>query len=190
VFLSYSERPPFPMVNVLFRPRHFDASTAQQIQEAFDAVFPGYPAPEPARLTDRIHRQLAAQRLLARLLRLVSLLAVVLAGVGLYGVVSFVVASRERELGIRVALGASSTRIARSVLGQAAANVGAGLVVGVGGALLLVRILESQLFGVTPTDLVAYVAPVCFFAAITLLACWRPLHSATHVDPARALREG
>jgi predicted permease len=190
VFLSYSEHPPFPMVNVLVRPRHFDASTVQQIQEAFDAVFPGYPAPEPALLTDRIDRQLAARRLLAGLLRLVSVLAVVLAGVGLYGVVSFVVASRRRELGIRIALGASGSRIARLVLGQAAASVGAGLLVGIGSALLLVRFLESQLFGVSPTDAIAYAAPVCFFAAVTLLACWRPLHSATHVDPARTLREG
>ena len=165
------------------------SSTVQQIQGAFETVFPGYPAPEPALLMDRIDRQLAARRLLARLLRLVSVLAVVLAGVGLYGVVSFVVASRRRELGIRIALGASSPRIARLVLGQAAVNVGAGLLVGLGSALLLVRLLESQLFGVSPTDAIAYAAPVCFFAAVTLLACWRPLHSATHVDPARTLRE-
>jgi ABC-type antimicrobial peptide transport system permease subunit len=177
------------MVNVLIRPRHFDAATVQQIQEAFATVFPSSPAPEPALLTDRIERQLAAQRLLAKLLRLVSVLAVVLAGVGLYGVISFVVASRRRELGIRIALGASSPRIARLVLGQAGVNVGAGLLVGVGSALLLVRFLESQLFGVSSTDPMAYVAPVCFFAAVTLLACWRPLHSATHVDPARTLRE-
>jgi predicted permease len=190
LFLSYSERPPFPVVSVLVRPRSFDAATVQQIQEAFETAFPGHPAPEPSLLTDRIGRQLAAQRLMARLLRLVSILAVVLASVGLYSVIAFVVASRRRELGIRIALGASSTRIARVVLGQAAVNVGAGLLAGVGGAFLLVRFLNNLLFGVSPTDPIAYVAPVLFFAAVTIVACWRPIHAATHVDPVVTLRDG
>lgn len=190
LFLSYSEHPSFPIVSVLVRPRGGAAGTTQQIQAAFETAFPGHPAPEPSLLTDRIDRQLAAQRLMARLLRLVSILAVILASVGLYGVIAFVVASRRRELGIRIALGASSSRIARLVLKQAAVNVGAGLLVGVGGAYLLVHFLDSQLFGVSPTDPLAYVAPAFFFAAVALVACWRPIHAATHVDPAVTLHEG
>jgi ABC-type antimicrobial peptide transport system permease subunit len=126
--------------------------------------------------------------LFARLLSLLSSIAVLLAAVGLYGVIAYTVAARTRELGIRMALGARTTRIVRQVLGQAAWLVGIGVALGLSGALVLARILEARLFGVSPMDPVTYLSATLLFALVSLAACLAPLRAATTVDPIVALR--
>ena len=115
-------------------------------------------------------------------------LALALTAVGVYGVVAATVAGRTRELGVRVALGASSARVERMVLGEGLALAGAGLVIGLGVAVGVSRFARSLLFGVAPTDPLTYAGIALLLAALTALACWVPARRAGRVDPMVALR--
>ena len=115
-------------------------------------------------------------------------LVLVLATVGIYGLLSYTVAQREREIGIRMALGASSTQIVTLVLGQGAALVGAGALAGVVAALAGSRVLESLLYGVATDDPLTFLLAPLVLAAVALAACWPPARRATRVDPMRMVR--
>ena len=115
-------------------------------------------------------------------------LVLVLAAVGVYGLLSYTVAQREREIGIRLALGAGSTQIATLVLRQGAVLVGAGTLAGVVAALAGSRVLESLLYGVSADDLLTFALAPLVLIAVALVACWLPARRATSVDPMRALR--
>ena len=115
--------------------------------------------------------------------------AVLLAAIGLYGVVSYSVRQQTREIGIRVALGATPGRVRRLVLGDAAMVLGAGAVAGLAGALLSTRLLSSQLFGISPTDPVSLAGACVLLIGVGLCAAYVPARWATKIDPARALRE-
>ena len=117
-----------------------------------------------------------------------SIIALALGGMGLYGVVSFSVASRTREFGVRLALGADRTAVWRLVLGQGARLTAVGLVAGLGAALALGRALARYLFGVKSTDPLVFGAVCIILGAIALAACAAPARRATRVDPAVALR--
>ena len=115
-------------------------------------------------------------------------LVLVLAAVGVYGLLSYTVAQREREMGIRMALGASSTQIVTLVLGQGAALVGAGALTGVVAGLAGSRVLESLLYGVATDDPLTFLLAPLVLAAVALAACWLPARRATRVDPMRMVR--
>jgi ABC-type antimicrobial peptide transport system permease subunit len=114
--------------------------------------------------------------------------ALVLAVVGTYGVISYGVAQRTRELGIRVALGASTSRVASLVVRQVAALAAVGIVVGVLAALALSRFAESLLFGVRPSDPPTYAGAALLLGTVAALAAAIPARRAARVDPAVALR--
>jgi predicted permease len=114
--------------------------------------------------------------------------ALLLALAGLYGVVSFLVAQRTREIGVRMALGARETDVRRMVLRRGATLAGTGLALGLVVALGLTRLLRSQLYGVTATDPAAYAAGILLLAAVALLASYLPARRAARVDPVIALR--
>ena len=118
-----------------------------------------------------------------------GLLAFLLAGAGVYGVMAFLVASRGREIGIRMALGADAPAIRRLVLRSALSLLAVGLAAGAAVALAAGRFVQSQLFGVRPFDPLTWVAVLCAVGAIAALATWRPAHAATRVDPSALLRE-
>ena len=143
----------------------------------------------PVPLADRIDAQLADHRLFAQLLGLLSLLAGVLAGVGLYAVVAYGVADRTREFGIRMALGARAAGIVGLVLRQTAATVAIGMVFGVAAAIALSRGLAARLDEVQPLDPVVYLVAILTLCGVAALACLAPVHSATRVDPMAVLRE-
>lgn len=128
-------------------------------------------------------------RFLAVLLTFFTLVAVALAGIGVYGVISYAVTRRFREIGIRMALGADRARILRMVLKQGLALGAAGVVIGVGAALWLTRFLKTLLFGIAPLDIPTFGVTVALLFGLTLLATWRPAHRATLIDPAVALRD-
>jgi predicted permease len=138
--------------------------------------------------TETIDRLLFNERLLARLSSLFGLLALILACVGLYGLLSYEVARRTREIGIRTALGAQRREIFRLVLSQGLILAIAGALVGVAVAIGITRYLESLLYGVHATDPVTFVTVAFILVGVALLACYIPSRRATRVDPLVALR--
>ncbi len=136
-----------------------------------------------------IDRSLSSRKLTLMLFGIFAAVALALAASGLYGVIYYLVTQRTREIGIRVALGARSSRVVAMVLGQGAVLVGAGIVVGVGGALLLSRLLSGMLYGVGTRDPLTFTALPLVLAAVALLATLVPAWRAARIDPVIALRE-
>ena len=131
---------------------------------------------------------MAARRFQALLLALFAALALVLAAVGIFGLMYQTVARRTHEIGVRMALGAQGGDVMGMVLRQGLLLTGIGVVLGVGGALALSRLVRGLLFGIGPADPVSYVAAVLLLGATALVACWLPARRATRVDPLVALR--
>ena len=117
-----------------------------------------------------------------------AITALVLASLGIYGVISFAVARRTPEIGIRIALGARGMQLVAMVMRQGMMPVFAGIVTGLAGALMIGRFLASQLFGVSPHDPATMVTVVVVLLAVAICACWAPARRATRIDPIRALR--
>ena len=123
-----------------------------------------------------------------RLLSGFAAIALLLAGVGLYGVLSFSVTRRMREFGVRVALGADRASLARLVLGRGCVLVGGGLTLGLVAAVLATRFMRTLTFGIAPVDPVAFGSAVAVLALVSLLAHWIPVRRALRVDPVISLR--
>jgi hypothetical protein len=130
----------------------------------------------------------ARQRFSAILLIGFSVIAVVLAAIGIYGVLAYSVAERTREIGIRMALGADAARVIAMVAAGGARVVGLGTVAGMAGAFLLTGLLKSMLFGVEPHDVVTFVAVPCVLGLVAMMAAYLPARRASQVAPADALR--
>jgi putative ABC transport system permease protein len=142
---------------------------------------------------ERTMSQVAAEsisrrRFAMQIVGVFGILALLMAAVGIYGVIAYSVTQRTREIGIRVALGASRSAILRWVLKQGLVLTMAGVVVGIVGALALTRLLRSLLFGVGPTDILTYGALAILLTIVALVACYVPARRATKVDPLIALR--
>jgi putative ABC transport system permease protein len=141
-----------------------------------------------ATMEENIDDSLASRRLTMTLLGVFAGLALILASIGLYGVMALIVTLRTRELGIRFALGASRGDVLRLVLGQGAILVGIGLVVGLFGALLVSGALRSVLYNVAPLDPAALFSALLTLSLVALVACFLPARRASRVDPIEALR--
>jgi putative ABC transport system permease protein len=135
----------------------------------------------------RLDHGLALRRLTGRLTAGFALLALLLALVGVYGVMSYVVAQRTREIGIRIALGAARGEVVRLVLGRGLRIVAAGTALGLVAAYAGARAIERQLFGVPAADLTTFVAVPLVLVVVAAVACWVPARRAARVDPAIAL---
>ena len=132
--------------------------------------------------------QVAQPRLTASLVGMFALVALLLATVGLYGVLAFVVAQRTREIGVRMALGARPRDVLTLVIGRGARLAAIGLAFGAAGAAALGRFLSSQLYGIDARDPLTYAAAAAMLMAVALLASYIPAVRATRVDPVIALR--
>lgn len=141
-----------------------------------------------ATMEENIDDSLASQRLTMTLLGVFAGLALVLASIGLYGVMALIVTQRTREMGIRFALGASRGDVLRLVLGQGAVLVGTGLAAGLIGAFIASRALTSVLYNVTPLDPAALISALLMLSLVALIACFLPARRASLVDPIEALR--
>ena len=136
-----------------------------------------------------VGESVAQQRYVMFLLIGFAVVAVMLAAIGIHGVLSYTVIQRRHELGIRVALGATPERVTGLVMGQGARLTVAGLVIGVIAALGLTRVLATQLYGVSTTDLTAFAAVLPVLGAVALLATWLPARKAVRLDPLEAMRD-
>jgi len=137
---------------------------------------------------DQIDRSLLRERLVATISGLFGALALLLAAIGLYGVLSYGIARRTREFGIRIAIGAEGRSILRMVLSEAGWVLGCGIVAGLGAAWWLGRIVSSLLYGVQPDDLASIGIAVGVLAVAGTLAAWIPARRASRIDPIQALR--
>ena len=115
-------------------------------------------------------------------------MALLLAAIGIHGVLSYAVEQRRREIGIRMALGAQPGRVLRLIVGQGVGLAVAGAALGLGGAWLLTRAMNTLLFGVTPTDPLTFVIVPAVIAVVALVASYVPARRAMRLDPVRALR--
>jgi len=131
---------------------------------------------------------IASQRFSLILLGGFAGLALLLAGIGIYGVLSYLVGQRTREIGVRMALGAQRLDVLRMVLGDGARMTMVGAAIGLVAALALTRLMASMLFGVRPTDPVTFAAVAVLLCGIALFACYLPARRAAKVDPMVALR--
>ena len=158
------------------------------VREAVQRVDRTLPLQRLTTLTDTVTRSLAVEHMLAWLSLIFGALATTLAAVGLYGVMSYTVARRTREIGIRIALGAERRDVLGLVLGEVGVLTGAGIVLGLPGAYLVGRAAESQLFGLTPLDPVSLVAAAVLLASVGFAAGYLPARRAAGTAPVLALR--
>jgi predicted permease len=165
------------------------ARSASALRAVMREIDPALPLANVRTMDQLLSQNIAQPRFLAALLTGFAGLAALLALVGVYGLLSFSVSRRARELGVRMALGAGRTRVVTLVLGQSAALVGIGLVAGVALAMTLTRLLRTLLFGVRPGDPATVVAMAGGIALAALLASLPPALRASRIDPVIALRE-
>ena len=137
-----------------------------------------------------VERSMAEPRLMMTLVGALAAAALLLAAIGIHGLILHVVSERTREFGIRLALGARPSDVMRDVLGRAARTTILGLAAGTIGALAVTRLLTSLLFGVAPTDAWSFLAAALLLAAVALAASLAPARQAVSADPATTLREG
>ena len=130
----------------------------------------------------------APRRLNAELIGAFGALALVIAAVGIAGVLAFSVSSRTVEIGIRMSLGADSGQVARMILKEGGVMLAVGLAVGVAGAFVATRVIQGFLFGVEPHDPITFIAVVWVMAGIGIVACWIPALRAARIDPAITMR--
>jgi predicted permease len=164
------------------------ASVAGEVRAAVRKVDPTLPLFDVLTMEEVISRSLASRRLNLWLLGLFAGMALVLAATGLYGVISYLVAQRTREIGVRMALGAQTWNVIGLVMRQAAGLTGAGIAVGLAGALAFASVLRSLLYGVSARDPLTYAALTALLAFVALLATWLPAWRASRLDPLLAIR--
>jgi putative ABC transport system permease protein len=145
------------------------------------------PVRDIAMMEDRVSRALSPERFNTLLLGLFAGVALLLAAVGIYGVMAYTVTERTPEIGIRIALGAQIKDVMRLVIGRGIKLAFTGIVIGLGGALALTQLMKTLLFGVSSTDPLTFAAVAILLMAVALLACWIPARRAAKVDPMVAL---
>jgi putative ABC transport system permease protein len=160
----------------------------EALQEAIWSVNANLPLASVQTLGDLHVRAMARTSLVLTLLAATATMALFLGLVGIYGVIAYMLSSRARELGIRMALGAQDDVLTRMLMRQVIGIVTAGVVIGLGMAMLLSRAIESQLFGVTSLDPLTYVSVCGLLVLTTIVAGYLPARRVTHIDPTQALR--
>jgi putative ABC transport system permease protein len=160
------------------------SAVRQQVREV-DATLPVY---DVKTMNQVLSTALARPRFMTFQLAVFAAVAVLLAAIGIYGVMSYTVAQNRREIGIRMALGAQPRSVLKRVIGQGLILTFVGVGIGLAGALGLTRLMQSLLYGVTPTDPLTLVGVSALLVLVALLACYLPARRATKVDPLVALR--
>jgi putative ABC transport system permease protein len=175
-------------VELVVRTKLPTEALAPNIRAALSQVDPKLPTSEFQTLVELVDQAASPKRLVTLLLGGFALLALILAALGIYGVISYAVTQRTHEMGIRLALGARSTDVLKLVIGQGMLPVVLGLSIGLSAAVALTRLMASLLFGISTTDPATFASIAFLLAAVALLACYIPARRASKVDPVIALR--
>ncbi len=187
MFVPY-HRAPRPVMGLFVQSDVSPDRILAAVQRAVWSVPPAQPIFNVHGLEQVVADSISVQRLTLWISAALAALAAVLTAVGIYGVVSYTVAQRTQEIGVRVALGAQNRDVLRLVVGQGMKPVGLGLLSGLAGGLGVTRWLESQLYGVSATDPLTFTSVALLLSGVALLACYLPARRATKVDPLVALR--
>ena len=187
-YVAYEQAPFWSTGRVVAATAGDPMALAPALREAVRALDPAQAVARIRTLEEVTRRSVAQPRFRTALVGFFGLLAVGLAAIGLYGVLSYSVARRAREIGIRMALGARAGQVVGLVLAQGLGLAALGVGIGIAAALALTRVLARFLFDVTPTDPATFAGTAVLLAAVALLACWLPARRAARVDPIEALR--
>jgi predicted permease len=164
------------------------AELAPQIRAIVQELNPSVPITEVRMMEEAVAKSMADRSITMTLLSIAALVALFLGTIGLFGVVSYVVGQRTREIGIRIALGADSGTVSRLVVRQGVGVIVGGIALGLIGAAALTRVLSSLLYEVSATDPMTFGGSAILLTAVSLLATWLPARRASRVEPTRALR--
>jgi predicted permease len=164
------------------------ASVVEGVRAEIRRVAPDLPIQSTVTMDEAVAASVAQPRFRMVLLALFAVSATLIATCGLYGLMAYAVTQRRREIGVRMALGAGRRDVLRLVLTRALRIVVTGLVVGLAGAAGVTRVLQTFLFGVTPTDPIVFTIVTLLLLAVGLMAAWLPARRATRIDPWAALR--
>jgi predicted permease len=188
IYLSFPQVPSgFARLVVRTAGEPLDAATA--VRQAVWSIDKDQPLWRVRTLESLLDREVGGSRFMMQIISCFSLVALLLAVVGIYGVLSYSVSQRTREIGVRMALGAQRGDILRLIVGQGAVLILPGIATGLLGALALTRFIKSLLFNVGPTDVFTYSAVSLLLALVALVACYLPARRATTVEPMIALRQ-
>lgn len=177
----------FRDVNLLVRARGQAAGVLEQVHAEIESMDPELALANVQTMTERLSAAVSTPRYWTTLLGVFAGVGLLLAAIGVYGVLSYYVNRQTRDIGIRLALGAEPAAVRRLVLRQGMSRVGVGIAIGLAVTLLLTRLLESLLFGVSSTDPVTFAGVTLVLAFVALGSCSIPARRATRIDPARTL---
>jgi putative ABC transport system permease protein len=187
MYVNYAQTPPFAM-NLVVRAAGDPAHLTNAIRRELQSLDKDVPIYNVKTMEQRFSESAAQPRFRTLLLGLFALVALILASIGIYGVISYSVAQRTHEIGLRVALGAQTGDVLRLVIGQGIRLVIIGAALGLVGAIAVTRLMSSLLFGVTATDPMTFAGVSFLLGTVALLACYLPARRAMKVDPMIALR--
>ena len=188
VYLNYQQCSDWPSLNLVVRSARPIASLATDVRAVLKTFDPALPSTEFISLTGIVDQAVAPRRLITHLLEAFSSLALLLAVIGLYGVVAYSVTQRTREIGVRMAVGAQRRDVMNLILGEGFKMALVGCALGLLVALILMRVLNSLLFGVSANDPFIFTAIASMLIVVALIACAIPARRAARVDPMEALR--
>jgi len=188
IYLPAYQGPPYASV-LFLRTNAAPGVLGDKIREEVQSFDSNLPLFSVRTMDEVIARSMAERRFALEILAIFAGVALLLAAIGIYGVMSYSFSRRIHEIGIRIALGAQRMEILRMALGQGMRLVFFGLIAGLIGAVVLTRFLRSLLFNVTSTDPLVFASIAALLAAVALLACYIPAKRATKIDPLAALRE-
>ncbi len=193
VYFLYSQSPYAPRITndftLLLRTQNDPGALVNGLRETLAEIDPNLPLTSVYPFGQVIYDSFASRRLQMTLVGAFSAAALILAVVGLYGVLSYSVSLRKRELSLRIALGAQLSNILQLIVGSGLKIAGIGLTIGLLAALLLNRLIEGMLFGVSPADPIAFGTSLLLLGLAASAACLLPALRAARIDPIQALRE-
>jgi putative ABC transport system permease protein len=179
---------PRSIMSLIIRGTQDPTKLTSAVRSEVQALDPNLPVSNIKPVRQMIDERISPKRLMTYILAVFGLIALLLASIGIYGVMSYAVTQRTQEIGVRMALGAQALDVLKLVIKKGMAMALVGIVIGLAGAYALTRVLANLLFKVAPTDLVTFAAVSISLIVVALIACYIPARRATKVDPLVALR--